>query len=176
MSLRAVFYYLMKNPRCYQKLMKEIDDADRAGQLSTPVEYAESLKLQYLQVLIKEAMRLHPGVGLPLSRVVPKGGAELCETFVPEDTIVGVNAWVVHLDKDVYGEDAADFRPERWLEASPEQLKLMERTFFSVSSAPYERKLLLTIAIVWPRRSHLPWKEHFNFGDEQVCAAGPPQF
>lgn len=78
-------------------------------------------------------MRLHPGVGLPLERVVPKGGTTMCGKFLPEGTTVGINAWVVHHDKDVYGSDHEEFRPERWIESEPEKLKLMEQTFLSVS-------------------------------------------
>lgn len=47
-SLRAIFYYLIKNPRTYQKLVLEILDADRTGKLSIFVKYEECLKLPYL--------------------------------------------------------------------------------------------------------------------------------
>ena len=47
-SLRACFYYLIKTPRAYQKLVAEIDDADHAGKLSTFITYDECLKLPYL--------------------------------------------------------------------------------------------------------------------------------
>lgn len=30
-------------------------------------------------------------------------------------TAVGVNPWVVHRDKEVFGDDAESFRPDRWL-------------------------------------------------------------
>ena len=77
-------------------------------------------------------MRLHSGVSYPLERVVPQGGAKICGQFVPEGTVVGVNAWVVHRNKDIYGSDAEQFRPERWLDADEEHVKVMDRTFIPV--------------------------------------------
>ena len=50
-SLRAIFYYLIKNPRCYKNMQAEIDEADRNGNLSEHVGYAECLQLPYLYVL-----------------------------------------------------------------------------------------------------------------------------
>lgn len=122
-SLRSIFYYLMKNPRCMQKVLDELDHA----KLSEFVTWKESNDMPYLQACIKEALRMHPAVGLLLERHVPKGGIELDGHFMPEGTIVGVNPWVSARNKGVYGDDADDFRPERWLEASPEQLVAFER-------------------------------------------------
>lgn len=47
-SLRACFYYLMKTPAAYKKLIAEIDEADEKNQLSDFVTYEESLRLPYL--------------------------------------------------------------------------------------------------------------------------------
>lgn len=79
-------------------------------------------------------MRLHPGVGFPLERYVPQEGLKVDNLFLPGGTIVGMNAWVIHHDKLIFGEDAADFRPERWIEVDPEKLKAMEKCFLSVRS------------------------------------------
>ncbi|TVY32474.1 Pisatin demethylase [Lachnellula subtilissima] len=131
MALRAIFYFLVKTPRTYEKLMREIDAAEAEGKFSEYVEFSEGQQLEYLQAVIKEAMRLHPGVGMPLERVVPEGGATLCGEFIPGETIVGVSAWVVHHSKEVFGLDTDTFRPERWLEAGPDQLRLMEQSSFA---------------------------------------------
>ncbi|KAL6411019.1 pisatin demethylase cytochrome P450 [Ilyonectria robusta] len=80
---------------------------------------------------MKEAMRIHPAVGFPLERYVPSGGAEICGHKLPAGTNVSISAPVIHLNKDVFGEDAIEFRPERWLEASPEQLRIMDRSFLA---------------------------------------------
>jgi len=37
-------------------------------------------------------------------------------------TVVGCAAWVVHQNKEVFGEDADVFRPDRYLDATPEEL------------------------------------------------------
>ncbi|KAE8423593.1 cytochrome P450 [Aspergillus pseudocaelatus] len=126
-SLRAIVYYLMKNPSVYQKLQNEIDEADRAGKLSHYVTYTECLELPYLQAVMKEAMRCHPGVSYPLERVVPAAGVSLCGVHLQAGTIVGVNPAVMHLDQSVFGEDAAEFRPERWIDSDEVRVKMMDR-------------------------------------------------
>ncbi|KAJ9606533.1 Cytochrome p-450 [Cladophialophora chaetospira] len=130
-SLRACFYYLIKTPSAYEKLVAEIDEAEKTGKLSNFISYEECLRLPYLQAVLKEAMRLHPGVAYPLERYVPVEGATICGVELPGGTNVSVTAPVIHMDKTVYGEDAESFRPERWLEAEPEHLKLMERSFLT---------------------------------------------
>ena len=99
------------------------------------------------QAVIKEAMRVHPSIGFPLERVVPEGGAVICGTQLPGGTIIGMSAPVVNNDKSIFGEDAEDFVPERWLNSTPEKIKTMERAFFSVSLNPFQ-------AIVFPLAIH----------------------
>lgn len=47
--------------------------------------------MKYLQAVIKEGLRIHPAVGLLLERVVPQGGAEFGDVWLPEGTVVGVS-------------------------------------------------------------------------------------
>ena len=83
--------------------------------------------------MIKEALRIHPGVAFPLERYVPPEGATICGVRLYSGTNISANPAVIHMDKGVYGEDADQFRPERWIEASQERLKVMDRSFLTVS-------------------------------------------
>lgn len=120
----------MRNPETMTKLREEIDKADADGQISDPISDKEARTLPYLNAAEKEAMRLHPSVGLLLERHVPPGGATICGKYIPAGTIVGVNPWVTQHNPEVFPEPEA-FRPERWLDASPEKLAVMEKSFLS---------------------------------------------
>ncbi|OCL05628.1 cytochrome P450 [Glonium stellatum] len=132
-SIRATMLYLMSHPRIYRKLQAEIDAAVKAGKASSPViKASEAAELPYLQAVIKEGMRIWPAVTGLLSKVVPPEGDTVeidgKKMYLPGGTNVGYCAWGIHRNKDVFGEDADVFRPERWLEASGENLAHMTKT------------------------------------------------
>lgn len=131
-ALRAILYFLCRHPHTYAKLQKEVDDAFAAGAISTPVKYSEGCKLQYANAVITEALRAHAATGFVLEREVPQGGVTIAGQFLPAGTIVGINSWVMHANKQVYGEDAEEFRPERWFE-SEERVREMKRCNMAVS-------------------------------------------
>jgi cytochrome P450 len=134
-SMRSIFYNLCRTPTAYKKLLSEIDDADSNGRLSDPVTFAEAQELKYLQAVIKEALRMHPAVGLILERIVPDGGFDLPNgVHLPAGTIIGMNPWVAARDPETYSPDPYIFRPERWLDVNEEKLKVMERNFLAFGS------------------------------------------
>ncbi|KAF3012828.1 hypothetical protein E8E14_009139 [Neopestalotiopsis sp. 37M] len=128
--LRAIIYFLLKNPASLHKIQSELETAKQEGRLSAIVTWKESRSLPYLDACVKEAGRLHPAVGLTLERVVPRGGATICGEFFREGTIVGMSPWVVHRDRDVFGPDADDWNPDRWLCEKP-QRAAMERSLLT---------------------------------------------
>ena len=133
-TLRAIFYYLLKNPETLHRLLKEIEETDKAGLLSRDdqlVTWDEVHDLPYLTAVIKESLRCHPAAGLPLERIVPPGGIEICGQFIPGGTIVGCNAWVVHCSETVFGAEPKRFRPERWLDVSEKAKSDMNTFLFS---------------------------------------------
>ncbi|THX98745.1 cytochrome P450 [Aureobasidium pullulans] len=148
-STRAIIYYLLKNPQYKQRLIEEIDDFRRQGKLSNPVKLAEADAMPYLQAVMYEALRCHPAVGMSLPRVTPAGGATIANTFIPGGTVVGANPWVIHRNKEVYGEDVEDFRPDRWLK---EDTGDMRRFFFTFGSGA---RMCLGRNISWMEMSKL---------------------
>ncbi|KAL2220480.1 cytochrome P450 [Thermoascus aurantiacus ATCC 26904] len=144
-SLRAIIYYLLKNPERMARLMEEMENRRREGRLSDPVKLSEAMNMPYLQACMYEALRLHPAVGMSLPRVVPKGGITVDGRFIPEETIIGVNPWVVHRDTSVYGDDVEEFRPERWLGKEKGD---MERFFFAFGAGA--RLCIGKSSMPWP--------------------------
>ena len=129
-SMRAIVYYVLKTPSVKRKLLAEIDEAWVNGELSNPVRHDEAIKLHYLQAVINEGLRIHPGFGMDLPRVVPAEGATIEGHYLPADTVVGMNAWAVQRDRTVYGHDADTFRPERWLEGDTSEMCKSSRLSF----------------------------------------------
>lgn len=99
LTLCAVVYYVLRDVRVYERLQRELDDAG----LECPVSYAATEGLRYFDAVVREALRMHPGVGMLLERVVPEGGLALGDGRVlPPGTVVGMNAWVIHQDQGRY--------------------------------------------------------------------------
>ena len=113
-TIRAVFYYGLKNPNVWAKLEKEV----LAAGLGDVAAFKSSLSIPYLDAVIREAMRFHPGVGMTLLRYVPKTGLNLPDGgFVPPGAVVGMNPYITGRNPDIWGDDPDAFRPERWLRA-----------------------------------------------------------
>lgn len=99
------------------RLVAEINDFDKRGLLSAPhIKYNEATKMPYLVACCKEGMRVHPSVGLGMPRHVPEGGAVIAGRYFSARSRVSMNAAVVQFDESIFGEDAARFNPDRWID------------------------------------------------------------
>ncbi|KAF5246229.1 hypothetical protein FAUST_1346 [Fusarium austroamericanum] len=111
-TIRAIFWYALHNPKVYKKLEEEILAAD----LADVVSFSSARALPYLEACAREAMRMHPGVCMLLERYVPETGLRLPDgSVVPAGTAVGINPYVSNRNKSIWGKDADTYRPERWL-------------------------------------------------------------
>ncbi|OQE16256.1 hypothetical protein PENFLA_c028G07104 [Penicillium flavigenum] len=106
-------WHTMQNPILLKRLRSEIitiwPDLEKQPSLND----LETLPL--LTATIKESLRFIPS-GVSLTRVVPPGGAMISGQMIPGATTVGMAILHVHQSAEVWGKDALDFRPERWLE------------------------------------------------------------
>ena len=62
------------------------------------------------------------------SKLVPPEGDTINREFVPGGTNIAIDIWSMGRRTEVYGEDVSVFRPERFLEASPQKRLRMEKT------------------------------------------------
>ena len=124
-AIRMTMLCLISTPAAYATLQREIDEAVKNGRISATISNSEAKALPYLQAVIKEGIRVYPPVPGLGSKQVPKGGDIICGYYVPEGTQIGHNTPGMMRSKNIWGEDAEIFRPERWLEADETKLKLM---------------------------------------------------
>jgi cytochrome P450 len=135
-SLTSVLAHLAMYPSTLAALRRELDVATAAGTLSDPATFQEAQKLPYLQAVILEALRVHPAVAAPMTRVVGPQGLQIAGHFFPSGTEVGVNAWVIHNNTSIFGPDAHVFRPERWLTSDKDERAVLDRNFLAFGNGP----------------------------------------
>ncbi|MEC1606155.1 bifunctional cytochrome P450/NADPH--P450 reductase CypB [Bacillus halotolerans] len=107
--LSFAIYCLLKHP---EKLKKAQEEADRVLTEDTP-EYKHIQQLKYVRMVLNETLRLYPT-------------APAFSLYAKEDTVLGgeypiskgqpVSVLIpkLHRDQNAWGEDAEDFRPERF--------------------------------------------------------------
>lgn len=129
-AIRMTMLGLTTNPVAYRALQQEIDAA--CDKMPGRLSYSELQKLPYLQCVIREGMRWFPPAVDPAPKVVPEGGDTIVVDGVqydlPGGTSICNSAWGLLHRKDIFGEDAEIFRPERWLEADGQRFARMSQT------------------------------------------------
>jgi len=108
-AMSWIFWLLMGHPEVEQKLLEEIELEIGDG----PITYENSGRLRYLQSVINEGLRLYPSVPVDSKMsladdVLPDG------TILPAGNVVQYNIYAMGRCTELWGEDAAEFRPERW--------------------------------------------------------------
>ncbi|KAH6674858.1 cytochrome P450 [Halenospora varia] len=117
---------LARHPECLVQLRQELDNCGELNELPS----AQSIEaLPYLDAVLTETLRLYPGSSGPFPRVVPEKGARLGDFDVPPGTVVASSVYCLHQNAEVF-ENPQEWRPERWIEASPEKKKEMMKWFW----------------------------------------------
>lgn len=135
LALKTAFYYCLRDERIWLRLRKELLAA--GAREATPVPYEVAHSAPYLEAVVREALRILPGISMSLERYVPKDGHRLSDgSFLPGGSTVGVNPYLISRNKEMYGDDVEEFRPERWLrdEAAGETQEQFEARLAAMNS------------------------------------------
>ncbi|KAH7356368.1 cytochrome P450 [Pyrenochaeta sp. MPI-SDFR-AT-0127] len=140
-TLTYLMYELSNRPDVQDKLRKELMSLDpplllrKSKDDSIKLPNAKDvLELPFLDAVIMETLRLYPSVPGGQPRVTPNttnslGGFD----GIPAGVTVQSYAYALHRNPDVFPEPEV-WSPQRWIEASPEQLIEMRRWFWAFGS------------------------------------------
>lgn len=110
-GLTAATYFLLSNPRTWQKLCAEI--RDQFSQ-EADITIQSTAGLVYLNAVIDETLRLCPPGPGTFPRTVPASGKMICGQWVPGGYTVGVHHLATGRSRLNF-QQADSFCPERWL-------------------------------------------------------------
>ncbi|XP_071689920.1 cytochrome P450 86A22-like [Rutidosis leptorrhynchoides] len=142
-ALSWFFWLVIKNPRVEQNIITELctvlvetRGCDTCKWLVEPLTFEEIDRLLYLKAALSETLRLYPSVPQDSKYVInndvlPDG------TFVPAGSSITYSIYSIGRMKYIWGEDAMEFKPERWL--SNEEVKYDKKDqykFVSFNAGP----------------------------------------
>lgn len=124
--LSWLFKELLRHPEVFQKLRAAIIHSFGTYDDPKEITFATLKDCQYLQHCMNETLRLWavvPGNGRRSNKptTLPRGGGPDGQSpvYIPADTEVQYSVHVMHRRKDIWGEDANEFKPERFLSKKP---------------------------------------------------------
>ncbi|KAK1753876.1 cytochrome P450 monooxygenase sdnT [Echria macrotheca] len=138
-ALTSIMTMIGSHDRVRQRVNDEVRSCVPAP---SPISCEDAAQLRYTQASMKEAQRLYPVIGMSLSRKVPAEGFSCHGYYIPPGYTVGCNPISLHRNRDIYGPDADEYRPERWL------LELQQRDCTAAAAAAQARDM---------DRYHLIW-------------------
>ncbi|PKA57665.1 Cytochrome P450 71A1 [Apostasia shenzhenica] len=104
---------LIRHPKVMKKLQREVREVGHGDVL---ISEEDSVKMRYLNAVIKEVFRLHP----PAPLLLPRESSDDCRIRgydIPKGTRIFINAWAFGRDPARW-EAPDEFRPERFLDSS----------------------------------------------------------
>ncbi|KAL6720989.1 hypothetical protein ACLMJK_000089 [Lecanora helva] len=107
-------YLLAKHPQIQSNLRDQVrSQLPSLSKEPSSIVTSESFeKLSYLYAVCQEALRLFPPVAVTF-RVAVKD-TSICGQSIPKGTTVIIPPWAINGSEELWGPDAAEFRPERW--------------------------------------------------------------
>lgn len=115
-------FELARHPTEWTKLQDEVTQHDER----TPLTFKNLKSFSHVRAIINETLRLHPAtskVGRICLKdtVLPRGGGKdgSAPLFVPKGRNIDMDLYTLQRDKSIWGDDADEFRPDRWRPGRP---------------------------------------------------------
>ncbi|TDL19925.1 cytochrome P450 [Rickenella mellea] len=120
-TLNFTLLELARNPQAQERLREEV------RQYGGAISYDQVSKMEYLDAVMKEGLRLHPAFPLAervamkddvltLSKPIKTKGGQILTSFrVKKGQVFHIPYMAMQTNPNVWGENAAVFKPERWL-------------------------------------------------------------
>ncbi|KAJ3550671.1 hypothetical protein NMY22_g306 [Coprinellus aureogranulatus] len=128
-AMSRILHLLSQHPEVQQKLREEVTEA--YANFGGDLDYDALNSLAILDAICRETLRLHASapylsrqatkdavlpVGAPITTI---DGREVNEVLVPKDTQVFISVHACNRDPGIWGPDAAEWKPERWMSPLP---------------------------------------------------------
>ncbi|KAJ3755811.1 cytochrome P450 [Lentinula raphanica] len=132
-AMARLLHLLSRHPEVQDKLRQELVEA-RTQNGGNDLTYKELTELPYLDAVCRETLRLYAPASIvsriarkdaviPLHKpIVGLDGTEIHEIAVPKGTTIFVSIYNSNRNPDLWGKDANEWKPERWLSDLPDEL------------------------------------------------------
>ncbi|TMW59363.1 hypothetical protein Poli38472_004432 [Pythium oligandrum] len=132
LTLSWMFYELGRNPHVVETTRKEMEeklDVKKDAYLTAK----DIRSLTYLEAVTKESLRFHP-VAPFTTRQASKDAFVCGDIPVKKGQTVGLSVYPVSRNPMVWGPDAHEFKPERWVDPQTGSIKITK--LFTFASGP----------------------------------------
>jgi cytochrome P450 len=115
-ALTWVCYLLAINPDYQTRLRSEVKEALPSNPLLDPsIDIVAVLeRLPILNGVCNETLRLYPTV--PITMRIAKRDTTLLDSRIPRGTEIMIAPWAVNRSRELWGDNAREFVPERWID------------------------------------------------------------
>lgn len=118
-TMSWALFMLVRHPDKLARLREEVFTVTEG---KTRFTRAHLLKMPYLKAIINETLRLYPQIPVNVrialnTTCLPRGGGPdgTEPILIRKGQGIGFSSYLMHRSKEVFGEDAGDFRPERFM-------------------------------------------------------------
>ncbi|KAK0226219.1 cytochrome P450 [Armillaria fumosa] len=137
-TLSVLVYFLCTNPLVCTRLREEIINS--VGPVRRPT-FEDIKGMKYLRAVINETMRLYPAVPVNVrtsinETTLPSDDPDEKDIYVPVGTPIPYSAFLMHRRKDLWGPDADQFDPLRFIDERHHRITKNPWIFLPFNAGP----------------------------------------